>query len=48
MAQVAGDAALRARLGAAGLARAALFDAPAARARLVEIRSVASHTWSQK
>ncbi len=48
MAQVAGDQALRARLGAAGLARAALFDAPAARARLVEIRGAASHTCNPK
>ena len=38
IARLAGDAGLRARLAAAGLARAAQFDAPAARARLVELR----------
>ena len=36
--RLVGDAGLRARLAAAGLARAAKFDAPTARARLVELR----------
>ncbi len=36
--RMAQDAGLRARLAAAGLARAAQFDAPAARARLMELR----------